>query len=582
MSARLHLDLRTPLSAVLLLSALLSTTACGKGRPPAAAGAATDILQLDPIELPDAALRPLRASFAAYEESRSLLAAQSVDGLAERSTRLADGLATARQELPRGASPDAARCLDEAAAAADSMGRAGDLEAARAAFSEVSRYLILLAAADPRLAEDRYVFECPMVETFPRWIQTSAEIENPFMGRMMSACGGAADWTAPAPAAPARAAPDVEAPGGGDVAHYTCSMHPSVEQEAPGTCPICSMGLVPVTREELETGVIRVDAERRQEIGVRTSTVEVRPVTVTVRAVATVTYDETRFTEVTLKNRGWIERLLVEETGQPVRRGQPLFTFYSPELLAAQEELLAVLASREAARQSGAPTRSDYLVEAARRRLSLWDLSSEQIDEIARTGQAIRDLPVFSPASGHVVEKNVVEGAAVRPGETLYRIANLDALWLEAELYEAELPLVEVGQEAEVSFPYLPGRSFRGRVAFVYPYLDRASRTGRVRIELPNAKLELKPDMYADVTLEASRGERTVVPEEAVIYAGPRRLVFLDLGEGRLEPRTVEIGVKSGDVYEVLSGLEPGDVVVTSGNFLVAAESRLKSATEKW
>ncbi len=341
-------------------------------------------------------------------------------------------------------------------------------------------------------------------------------------------------------------------------------------------------GAPPARLDELPSGVVRIDAQRRQEIGVRTAVVELRPVTVTIRAVATVTYDETRLTEVSLKNRGWIERLFVNETGQAVRRGQTLFTLYSPELLAAQEELLAALASQDRARQTEVPGRADYLVDAARRRLLLWDLSSEQVEEIVRTREPIQNLAILSPASGHVVEKGVIEGGAVSPGQTLYRIADLATLWLEAAVYESELPLVKVGQEAEVTFPYLPGRKLRARVGYVYPYLEPDSRTGTVRLELANPGLELKPNMYADVVLEAPRGERVVVPEEAVIYAGKRRMVFLDLGDGRLQPRTVELGVKSGDGHEVLSGLEVGEVVVTSGNFLIAAESRLKSAAEKW
>jgi len=559
----------------------LSSTGSGSAVAQGDGAGALVSLRLEPIELPSAVLDPLRTAFAAYEESRKLLAADALDGLAERAARVSRGLERARLGLPESADSGLARCLEEAAVAADSMGRAADLEAARQAFGEVSRFLVMLAGADPRLSEGWHVFECPMTETFPKWLQPSGDIANPFMGTSMPACGVTSDWTVSAPAT----AEQIEAHADtahGDIAHYTCSMHPSIEQVGPGTCPICSMNLTPVTREELETGVIRVDAERRQEIGVRTSVVEVQPVTVTIRTVATVTFDETRFSEVSLKNRGWIERLLVAETGQHVRRGQTLFTLYSPELLSAQEELLTALASQQRARQSDAPSRADYLVEAARRRLALWDLSNDQIDEIVRTGKPVQNLPIPSPASGYVVEKNVIEGAAVSAGQTLYRIANLDTLWLESDVYESELPLVEVGQEAEVSFPYLPGRSLHARVTYVYPYLKAGSRTGTVRLELPNPGLDLKPDMYADVVLRVSRGERVVVPEEAVIYAGPRRLVFVDLGEGRLQPRTIELGVKSGDTYEVLSGLQAGDVVVTSGNFLIAAESRLKSATEKW
>ena len=396
---------------------------------------------------------------------------------------------------------------------------------------------------------------------------------------------GSRGLTASGSATPAEAEAHAESAhgtGNGEIAYYTCSMHPSVKKHEPGTCPICSMDLVPVTRDEVETGVIRVDAQRRQLIGVRTAVVESRPLSVTIRGVGKVVYDETRLSDVSLKYRGWIGTLHADAPGQLVRKGEPLLTLYSPELYAAQEEFLTTLASQKEARGTSVPDRADYLVEAARRRLSLWDLEDAEIDRIAASGRAEKYLPVVSPVTGYLVEKAVVEGAAVQPGMRLFRIAALDRVWVEAEVYESELPLVSVGQEAEVSLPYLPGESFRGKVSFVYPYLDGQTRTGRVRIELPNRGLKLKPDMYATVTLRADRGERPVVPEEAILYAGPRRLVFLDLGEGRLRPQEIQIGVKSGDVYEVLSGLKEGDRVVVSGNFLVGAESRLKSATGQW
>lgn len=539
-------------------------------------------MMISPLDLPDPAFESLRTALAAYEQIRELLASDRLDGLEDLAGRLAQDLETARQGLGEEVASRVAGSLNEAAAAARSAGAAGSLDAARRAFGEVSRFLIAVAGADPRLAAGWHVFSCPMTETFPKWMQPSAEPENPYMGPAMASCAAATDWSVPAPASLAELEGHVEQVHGGDVAYYTCSMHPSVRSDTQGTCPICSMDLVPVSREEVETGVIRVDAQRRQEIGVRTAPVTVRAVETTVRAVGTVTYDETALSAVSLKYEGWIERLYVEETGQAVRRGQPLLELYSPALLAAQEELLAALASQRAARTTENPTRADYMVAASRRRLALLDLTEGQIEEIARTGEPLEHLPVFSPVSGFVVEKNVVEGQAVRPGETLYRIAGLDPVWVDAELYEAEIARVRVGQAAEVTFPYLPGRSFSGRVAYVYPYLQGATRTGRVRVELPNPGLELKPEMYADVELGWHHGERLMVPEEAVIYAGPRRLVFVDLGEGRLEPRQIEVGLKAGDAYEVLSGLREGEVVVTSGNFLIAAESRIKSAMEKW
>lgn len=372
------------------------------------------------------------------------------------------------------------------------------------------------------------------------------------------------------------------APAADEIAYYTCSMHPSVKSEDPGTCPICSMDLVPVTEQEIATGTIRIDSARRQEIGVRTEMVAPRRVSTTVRAVGRVAYDETRLADVNLKIGGWIGRLEVDEPGQYVARGQTLFTLYSPELYAAQQEFITALSSQRTAASTAAPGRADYLVEAARQRLKLWDLSAAQIDSLAETGKPLEYLPILSPVSGYVVEKNVVEGAAVKPGERLFRIAGLDRVWVDAEVYESELPLIERGQQVDITLPYVPGKTFEGEVAFIYPYLEGKTRTGRIRIELPNPDLELKPDMYANVTIERDLGERLTVPDEAVLYAGKRSFAFLDLGDGRLQPREVETGVSTGDRIEILSGLEPGDRVVTSGNFLVAAEARLKLAMEQW
>jgi len=551
---------------------------------PAAAGGSAQAADRrpGPIQLPSAALEALRTALDAYEAARARLAEDRLEGVAPHARRMAQDLERARQAIAADAAGDAGRWLREAGAAARSLEEAADLDAARQAFGETSRFLVALAGADPRLAEGWRVFECTMTETFPKWMQRPETIENPYMGTDMPRCGTATDWTVPRLRSRSELEAHVEHVHEGDISHYTCAMHPSVREQEPGTCPICSMDLVPVRREEVETGVIRVDAARRQAIGVRTAPVRVEPLAATIRAVGTVTYDETRLSEISLKYEGWIERLLVDEPGQAVRRGEPLFTLYSPDLLTAQQELLIAVRAQRAARDSEAPGRADYLLAAARRRLELWDLSEAQIDEIARTGEPLRYVPILSPITGHVVRKNVVAGAAVRPGQMLYRIAGLDTVWVEAEVYESELPLVRVGQPAEVTLSYLPGRRFPGRVDHVYPYLEASTRTGTVRIRLGNTDLALKPDMYADVLLHAELGEALVVPEEAVIYAGPRRLVFVDLGEGRLQPREIEVGTRTARGYEVLSGLEAGEVVVTSGNFLIAAESRLKSAVDLW
>ena len=367
-----------------------------------------------------------------------------------------------------------------------------------------------------------------------------------------------------------------------DVAYYTCPMHPSIRSQEPGQCPICGMTLVAVTQEELRTGTITLTAERRQEIGVRTAPAERKPIHKTLRAVGRVAYDESGLAEVSTKTGGWIERLYADATGMKVNRGSPLFTMYSPELYSAQEEYLTALRSQATARQSPAPDRADYLVEAARNRLRLLDVSEKQLEQIAAGGKPVKDLPFLSPVTGYVIEKNVVAGASVEPKAMLFRIANLDRVWIEAEFYSSELELVKIGAMAIITFPYQPGQQIAGQVSYVYPYLDATSRTGRVRIALKNPGLELKPDMYANVELSVDLGERLVVPKSAVLPAGDRTFVFLDLGEGQLRPQRVQTGVEADENVEIVSGLNPGDLIVTSGNFLIAAESRLKTALEQW
>lgn len=362
-----------------------------------------------------------------------------------------------------------------------------------------------------------------------------------------------------------------------DVAYHTCSMHPSVRSSTPGTCPICSMGLVPVSQAELETGTIRLDEGQRQLIGVKTGTVERKAAELPIRAVGRVAYDETRLTDITLKFRGWVGEVFADSTGAPVEKGEPLFTVYAPELLSAQEEYLeSIRRSRSDAHAPGG------LRASARQRLLLWNMSEAQISELARSGKPSIYVPIYSPVSGIVIQKNVVDGSAIEPGGLLYRIADLSRVWVEADLYEADLPLVKLGDAARVSLPYLPGETFTGTIDYIYPYLDASTRTGRVRLIAPNEGGRLKPDMYADVDISVPLGERLIVPEGAVIRAGKTNLVFVDLGEGSLEPRKIELGRRTPEGYVVASGLEPGEIVVTSGNFLIAAESKLKSGVEKW
>jgi Cu(I)/Ag(I) efflux system membrane fusion protein len=509
-----------------------------------------------------------------YERIRDALAADDLEGAVSTAGELLAHSADTLAGLPPSLVP--ARTRTESAAA--SLARADDLQEARSAFSFLSHGIIDLAEGDPGHFRSLYLFECPMVDGFNLWVQPSPELENPYMGTRMPGCGSRVPWEQVAKIGDGPAAE----PAGDGIAFYTCPMHPSVRAADPGQCPICSMDLVAVSRAEAASGTVLVDDRRRQLIGLRTEAAEVRPASVRIRALGRIVVDETRTAAVTLKVGGWIRTLYADATGMPVRAGEPLFTLYSPELLSAQEEYLTALGSRAAAGAGGAPERSDYLVKAARERLLLWDLTEAQIRELAERNEPQRYVPILSPVSGFVMEKNVVAGSAVEPGQTLLRISDLDRIWIEAELYEGEVDLVAAGTPVRISLPYLPERDLAGRISYVYPYLDPASRTGRVRIELENPGLELRPGMYANVRLTVDRGPRLLVPESAVLYAGDRTLVFLDEGDGKLRPVDVVLGLRAVEGVEVLTGIEAGDEVVTSGNFLIAAESRLKSATEAW
>jgi Cu(I)/Ag(I) efflux system membrane fusion protein len=368
-----------------------------------------------------------------------------------------------------------------------------------------------------------------------------------------------------------------------DVDHYTCSMHPSVKQQGPGKCPICGMDLVPVTKAQQDQGIVMIDEARRQLIGVRTGPVIEAPLNRTFRAVGHVTYDESAFTDVNLKVRGWITKLFVNRTGQHVTAGQPLFQLFSPELYSAEQDfLLATQGGSTVAAAGGAPSRVEALARAARQRLHLLGLGEGQIQALEKSRTASESISVPAPASGFVIEKNVVEGASVEAGMQLYRIAALNKVWVEADVYEADLAHVRLGQKATVTLDYLPGHSYDAKVSYIYPYVDPTARTGRVRVELANKELELRPGMYASVALVSEAESRVQVPAAAIVYTGPRRLVFVDLGEGRFKPQEVRVGAESNGMYEVLSGLEPGDSVATSGVFLIAAEARISTAAKYW
>ena len=364
------------------------------------------------------------------------------------------------------------------------------------------------------------------------------------------------------------------------VLYWVDPMHPAYKSDKPGIAPDCGMDLVPVYEDDAgDSGDAQSDVEgysnvklttqRQQLIGVQTGVAETRSIGRTVRTVGRVAIDETRLHTVTTKFDGYIEKLYVDYTGKEVRRGQPLFSVYSPELLATQQEYLLAL---RAAKQS------PLLVESSRRRLQLWDISASDIRRLEKTGQTRKSLTIASPASGFVMSKTAIEGARITAGAPLFEIAGLDRVWVVADVYETELAFVRVGADARVTLSYLPGRTFTGKITFITPTVDPMTRTAKVRIEVDNRDASLKPDMYAEVLIQETERIVTVVPDSAVISTGTRSVLFVVKDDGTFEPRDVQTGTKSDRFIEIRSGVAPGEKVATQANFLIDSESRLKAA----
>jgi len=413
---------------------------------------------------------------------------------------------------------------------------------------------------------------------------------------------------------------------------YTCGMHPMIIVDEPGSCPICGMNLtplkagtggageepagerkikywqapmdptyirnepgkspmgmdlVPVYEDQASGGsIISIDPVTSQNMGVRTDTVVRRDMQRTIRTVGLVAYDEPRQYSINSKINGWIEKLYVNETGQQVKKGQPLLEIYSPDLVSAQEEFLLALNNSSALKQSAFPeiaAGARRLLEASRQRLSLWDISKRQIARLEKTGKVEKTLVLYSPYDGIVNMKMAYEGMYAKSGMELFKISDISTVWVYADIYEYELPWVRVGQEAEIVLPFVGKKRLNARVTYLYPYVEPKTRTVKARMELENPGFKLKPDMYVNVYMKSQVvRDALAIPAEAVLHSGEKKTVFVALVGGKFEPRQVQTGIQDDEGYiQVGQGLLEGERVVTSAQFMLDSESKLREAIRK-
>jgi len=370
------------------------------------------------------------------------------------------------------------------------------------------------------------------------------------------------------------------------IKYWKAPMDPTYIRNAPGKSPM-GMDLVPVYEDEAGSGsTLSIDPVTAQNMGVRTAPVIMGSISKRIRTVGLIAYEEPRQYSVNSKIAGWVEVLHVNQTGQSVKKGQPLLEIYSPELVTAQQELLLAHKNYNSLKGSSFPqiaANAKSLLEASRRRLSLWDVSSEQITRIEKSGQVQKRLTFEAPHSGIVSMKMVTEGMYVKPGMALFEISDLSRVWVYADLYENELPFVKVGQQASVTLPYAEGKPLSAKVSYLYPYVDPKTRTVKARLEFANPDQSLRPEMYVNVEIQADpRSNVLTIPAEAVLNSGDKQRVFVALGEGKFEPRTVKTGVQGDDgMIEISGNIASGEQVVTSAQFLFDSETQLREAIAK-
>ena len=337
------------------------------------------------------------------------------------------------------------------------------------------------------------------------------------------------------------------------------------------------------TPQKMAPGTVLLTSEKQQSIGVRYTEVRRERMERTLRTVGVVQMDDEKISRVHVKTPGWIQKVYLDYVGKLVKKGQPLFTLYSPDLVSTEQEYLIALKGQEdlsKAPNSDAVSGAASLLRATRERLRLWDISDAQVQALEETGKVEQNMTLYSPTTGFVMTRNAYEQSYVAPETELYDIADLSTIWVLVDIYENEAPFVHVGQTGSMQLSFLPGKAFHGRVDYIYPTLDPATRTIKVRLVFPNPGFELKPSMYADVELKIDYGIQTLVPSEAVLNSGTSQVVYMPLPGGYFEPREIKVGAQFDGQYAVLAGLKPGEKVVASGNFLIDSESRLGSTTQ--
>jgi Cu(I)/Ag(I) efflux system membrane fusion protein len=359
------------------------------------------------------------------------------------------------------------------------------------------------------------------------------------------------------------------------------------QQQAPAQTTQPQQEAASTQPDQEEAPTVEIPPDKQQLIGVRTVVAEVKPMQKIIRTVGLVEYDERRLATVNTKFEGWIEKLHVDYSGRYVRKAEPLVDIYSPELLATQQEFINLSKWEKESKSvkndtvgSMLSNDSKAIIEGARQRLRLWDISDAQIDKIEQTGKPMRTLTIYSPVNGYVVQKAALKGMRVMPGEKLFDIADLSTVWIVSDIFEYELPLIKLGEKATISLSYFPGKEFTSSIDYVYPTIAGDTRSAKVRFTIANPGNKLKPQMYTNVEVKINLGKKLIIPNDAVLDAGKRQVVYVDKGEGNFEPREVSIGIRADGMVEVTKGLKAGERVVSSANFLIDSEAKLKGVVK--